>query len=97
MSDLMQGFQLLGNGDVYNWQQHDDHVRLAGVATTMIARAALIKPWIFTEIKVPPCDQTNPSELRQYVQHIDLVHADIILNPGKRAKVQNCASAQLRC
>lgn len=46
-----QGFQLLGNGDVYNWQQHDEHVRQSGVATTMIARGALIKPWIFTEIK----------------------------------------------
>lgn len=71
----MQGFQLLGNGDVYNWQQHDDHVRQAGVASTMIARAALIKPWIFTEIKVPPCSEADPSPPKAVgiCNHIDLV------------------------
>lgn len=29
-----------------------EQVEQAGVATSMVARAALIKPWIFTEIKV---------------------------------------------
>jgi len=49
-------FQVIGNGDVFSWQ---DHVRAleredgssTGVATTYVARGALIKPWIFTEIK----------------------------------------------
>lgn len=47
---------LLGNGDVYNWR---DAVRYfecgdqshAGITSVMIARGALIKPWLFTEIK----------------------------------------------
>lgn len=47
---------LLGNGDVYNWRdavrffkggQHSD----VGISSVMIARGALIKPWIFKEIK----------------------------------------------
>lgn len=50
------GFQVIGNGDVYSWQ---DHVRAlqrddgspSGIVTTYVARGALIKPWIFTEIK----------------------------------------------
>lgn len=47
---------LLGNGDIYNWR---DVVRYwdggecanAGISSVMVARGALIKPWIFTEIK----------------------------------------------
>lgn len=50
------GVSLLGNGDVYNWR--DARPYLEGgqcdggdVTSVMIARGALIKPWIFTEIK----------------------------------------------
>lgn len=47
---------LLGNGDVYHWR---DAARFfsggensdAGLASVMVARGALIKPWLFTEIK----------------------------------------------
>ena len=46
------GLPLIGNGDVYNWEEYAARVSGAGVATAMIARSALIKPWIFTEIKV---------------------------------------------
>ena len=50
------GIPLLGNGDVYHWR---DAVRYfdggedagAGVETVMVARGALIKPWLLTEIK----------------------------------------------
>ena len=52
-SPLLQGFQVLGNGDVYNFEQWES--QLGGdsrLAALMIGRAALIKPWIFTEIKV---------------------------------------------
>lgn len=61
------GVQLVGNGDIYSWQDHykrledsrssfgNDNNNIEegedGLATTYIARGALIKPWLFTEIK----------------------------------------------
>ena len=42
---------LIGNGDVFNYHDYVKNVEGQGVATCMIARGALIKPWIFTEIK----------------------------------------------
>ena len=47
-------FSVIGNGDVFGFRDYDAHVSAsggAGAATCMIARGALIKPWIFTEIK----------------------------------------------
>jgi tRNA-dihydrouridine synthase 3 len=52
--DASRAFDLIGNGDVFGYRDYDAHVSAnggAGVATCMIARGALIKPWIFTEIK----------------------------------------------
>jgi len=49
------GLQLIGNGDVYSYAEYRERMDAAGpdggLATCMIARAALIKPWIFTELK----------------------------------------------
>ena len=42
---------VIGNGDVFNYHDYVKNVEGQGVATCMIARGALIKPWIFTEIK----------------------------------------------
>lgn len=45
-------FQVLGNGDVFSYIDWNKH--LSGcpeLSSCMIARGALIKPWIFTEIK----------------------------------------------
>lgn len=39
----------LGNGDIYTYQDWNDHMK-SGVDGCMIARGALIKPWIFEEI-----------------------------------------------
>lgn len=40
----------LGNGDIYNYQDYYDHLEHARVDGCMIARGALIKPWVFEEI-----------------------------------------------
>eukprot|EP01133_Synstelium_polycarpum_P019856 gene19856-23786_t len=40
---------LIGNGDIYNWR--DIEKADESVSSLMVARGALIKPWIFTEIK----------------------------------------------
>lgn len=53
------GLQLIGNGDVFSYAEYREHMDASrpadggepGLATCMIARGALIKPWIFTEIK----------------------------------------------
>ncbi|EST05770.1 tRNA-dihydrouridine synthase [Kalmanozyma brasiliensis GHG001] len=40
-----------GNGDVYSWQDYYERLERTRVDGEMIARGALIKPWLFTEIK----------------------------------------------
>ncbi|WFC97522.1 tRNA-dihydrouridine(47) synthase [NAD(P)(+)] [Malassezia yamatoensis] len=42
---------IYGNGDVYGYRDYYEHMEHTGVDGQMIARGALIKPWIFTEIK----------------------------------------------
>lgn len=42
---------IYGNGDVYGYHDYYEHIDKTGVDGEMIARGALIKPWIFTEIK----------------------------------------------
>ena len=43
--------RFLGNGDCYSHVDYYDHLERADVDTVMIARGALIKPWIFEEIE----------------------------------------------
>jgi len=42
---------LVGNGDIYNHVQARDYLQNYGVDSLMLARGALIKPWLFKEIK----------------------------------------------
>ena len=43
---------IIGNGDVFHWEQVEKiWSDESSLATVMIARGALVKPWIFTEIK----------------------------------------------
>jgi len=42
---------VFGNGDVYSWEDYRDNMARTGVDGEMVARGALIKPWVFTEIK----------------------------------------------
>ena len=45
---------LIGNGDVVSFEQFHAHLADApDLATIMLARGALIKPWIFTEARRP--------------------------------------------
>ncbi|KAL2006532.1 hypothetical protein VTN00DRAFT_9200 [Thermoascus crustaceus] len=41
----------LGNGDCYSHEDYFDHINSANVDSVMVARGALIKPWIFEEIQ----------------------------------------------
>ncbi|HHH29674.1 MAG TPA: tRNA-dihydrouridine synthase family protein [Polyangiaceae bacterium] len=41
---------VIGNGDLLTWFEAHDRWRQSGVASVMIGRGALIKPWIFREI-----------------------------------------------
>lgn len=44
--------QVVGNGDVFSFVDWNNHrTECPELATCMVARGALIKPWIFTEIK----------------------------------------------
>ena len=42
---------MFGNGDCFSSQQYYEEKENSGVDGVMIARGALIKPWIFTEVK----------------------------------------------
>lgn len=42
---------LFGNGDILSYEEANYRMQQTGVSGVMIARGALIKPWIFTEIK----------------------------------------------
>jgi tRNA-dihydrouridine synthase 3 len=42
---------LFGGGDAYSSQDYWEKVDASGVDGVMVARGALIKPWVFTEIK----------------------------------------------
>lgn len=39
-----------GNGDILTWYEAEDRLQRSGVAALMVARGALIKPWLFQEI-----------------------------------------------
>ncbi|KAI0009433.1 FMN-linked oxidoreductase [Xylariaceae sp. FL0662B] len=41
----------IGNGDCYSHEDYFDHIDNAKVDTVMIARGAMVKPWIFEEIE----------------------------------------------
>lgn len=47
----MPRIPIFGGGDAFSAQDYWSKVESSGVDGVMIARGALIKPWIFTEIK----------------------------------------------
>ncbi|KAK4704906.1 tRNA-dihydrouridine synthase 3, partial [Phenoliferia sp. Uapishka_3] len=51
-SDLgLPSIPIFGNGDAYDYRDYYANMEASGVDGIMIARGALVKPWIFTEIK----------------------------------------------
>ncbi|KAI8388710.1 uncharacterized protein BYT42DRAFT_244302 [Radiomyces spectabilis] len=51
LKKLTNNMPLCGNGDVLSFEDYNKHKKETGVDTVMIGRGALIKPWIFDEIK----------------------------------------------
>jgi tRNA-dihydrouridine synthase 3 len=51
VSDKPNPVYLIGNGDCYTHEDWYEHIGREGIDTVMIARGALIKPWIFEEIE----------------------------------------------
>jgi len=60
---------LFGNGDILSFEDYEAHVASSGVAGVMIGRGALIKPWIFTEIKERRHWDISSSERFQYMRN----------------------------
>jgi tRNA-dihydrouridine synthase 3 len=58
----------LGNGDVYSYQHYDEHIKSAGVDSVMVARGALIKPWIFDEIQSGQDLDPSSSQRLEYIK-----------------------------
>jgi tRNA-dihydrouridine synthase 3 len=58
----------LGNGDCYSHVDYYDHVQNAGVDSVMVARGALIKPWIFEEIEKGQYLDKSATERLAYVE-----------------------------
>ncbi|VDI18331.1 tRNA-dihydrouridine synthase 3 [Mytilus galloprovincialis] len=50
-AELAKPMPVFGNGDILSYEDLDCHINETEVKGCMIARGALIKPWIFTEIK----------------------------------------------
>lgn len=63
----------LGNGDCYSHVDYNTHLEEAKVDSVMIARGALIKPWIFEEIQQGQYIDKSASErlalVEQYVRY----------------------------
>jgi tRNA-dihydrouridine synthase 3 len=51
-SDQFRKIPIVGNGDIFSYTDYEEKIDREGVeATAMLARGALIKPWLPTEIK----------------------------------------------
>ena len=47
---------IVGNGDIFSFTEYEEHLAACPqLATTMLARGALIKPWLFTEVRCMSC------------------------------------------
>lgn len=64
---------IIGNGDILSWEDYEANRQATGVDSVMVARGALVKPWIFTEIKERRHWDISSSErfdmLKKYTQY----------------------------
>jgi tRNA-dihydrouridine synthase 3 len=58
----------IGNGDCYSHIDYNEHITNAGVDSVMLARGALIKPWIFEEIAQNQYLDKSSSQRLEYVE-----------------------------
>jgi tRNA-dihydrouridine synthase 3 len=58
----------IGNGDCYSHVDYYDHISNAGVDSVMVARGALIKPWLFEEIEKGQYIDKSATERLAYVE-----------------------------
>ena len=58
----------IGNGDCYSHIDYLNHIDSAGVDSVMVARGALIKPWLFEEIEKGQYIDKSASERLGYVE-----------------------------
>lgn len=68
--DLANGEKLyfIGNGDCYSHVDYYDHINNAGVDSVMLARGALIKPWLFEEIQAGQYLDKSSTERLGYIE-----------------------------
>jgi tRNA-dihydrouridine synthase 3 len=58
----------IGNGDCYSHVDYYNNINNAGVDSVMVARGALIKPWVFEEIEKGQYLDKSATERLQYVE-----------------------------
>lgn len=58
----------IGNGDVYSHVDYQEHIEKAGVDSVMIARGALVKPWIFEEVVTGQYLDKSANERLDYIR-----------------------------
>ena len=58
----------IGNGDCYSHVQYHDNIQNSGVDSVMVARGALIKPWLFEEIESGQYLDKSATERLSYVE-----------------------------
>lgn len=58
----------IGNGDIYSPTHYTDHLTHSGVDACMLARGALIKPWLFEEIALNQHIDKSSSERLRYIE-----------------------------
>lgn len=58
----------IGNGDILSYSDYNEHITNAQVDSCMIARGALVKPWIFEEIATNQYLDKSASERLGYIE-----------------------------